>query len=357
MQGVNLEETSLADRSTGAARRGAPIVVGTYCGILSAVGYTAANACLRAVSDCDPVWVSCVKAFPTVALVGPWLFVRMARSQVIVRSFPPLVWLVVAGLVAQLAGNVLFQWTLGVIGMALAVPLNLGSMIISGALVGHFFLEEDVPPRTVLALAVLLTSILVLSLGAPDAGSAVASLGDRLSASTWALVAVVAACSSGIAYSGLGVAIRNACNQGTPAATVVTLVCSIGVLSLGTLSLAKIGTAAMWATQRADLAMMLAAGVCNAVAFFALAKALQLTGLVHVNGLNASQTAMAALAGIVLFQEPITVALVVGVTLAVVGLLLMVGPKRRTAIDGRQVDAVPRDDVPAEEVAVSVSAR
>ena len=354
---MNLEETSSHDRPRGDTRRIAPVVVGTYCGILSAVAYTAANASLRAVSDCDPVWVSCVKAFPTVVLVGPWLIVRMARSQTIVRSLRPLGWLVAAGLVGQLVGNVLFQWTLGVIGMALAVPLNLGSMILSGALVGYFFLKEAVPGRTVVALAVLLVSIGVLSWGAPTAGGTVAAIGDGVPASTWGLVAAVAACCSGIAYSALGVSIRHACNEGTPATTVVTLVCSVGVVSLGAMSVAKIGTDAMWATDRADLAMMLLAGLCNAIAFVSLTKALQLTGIVHVNGLNASQTAMAALAGILLFHEPVTAALIVGVCLAVVGLLLMVGPRRNAPVEIPPAETAPRDEPTAEEMAVPMSTR
>jgi len=322
---------------------------------VSAVGYTAANASLRAVSDCDPVWVSCVKAFPTVALVGPWLIVRMARSQAVVRSLRPLGWLVAAGLLGQLAGNVLFQWTLGVIGMALAVPLNLGSLIVSGVLVGHFFLRESVPPRTVLALLVLVTSIVVLSWGAPTAGGAVTAVGDGVPASTWSVVAAVAACCSGVAYTALGVSIRHACQEGTPATTVVTLVCAVGVVVLGVMSVAKVGTDAMWATDRADLAMMLLAGVCNAIAFFALTKALQLTGIVHVNGLNASQMAMAALAGIVLFHEPVTAPLIVGVSLAVAGLLLMVGPRRDAPSEATPDEAVPLEDAPSNEVGVPVS--
>ena len=48
---------------------------------------------------------------------------------------------------------------------------------------------------------------------------------------------------------------------------------------------------------------MLAAGVCNTVAFIALTKSLQLTSIVYVNSLNATQATMAAIAGVFIFGE------------------------------------------------------
>ena len=68
---------------------------------------------------------------------------------------------------------------------------------------------------------------------------------------------------------------------------------------------------------------MAGAGIGNILAFVALTKALQLTTLLHVNLLNASQVAMAAVTGILLFDEAVTVPLVVGVLLTIVGLTLM----------------------------------
>ena len=61
----------------------------------------------------------------------------------------------------------------------------------------------------------------------------------------------------------------------------------------------------------------------NLIAFVALTKALHLSSVMFVNGLNASQIAMAAIAGVLLFQEPITLAMGAGVLLTVFGLVLM----------------------------------
>lgn len=81
-------------------------------------------------------------------------------------------------------------------------------------------------------------------------------------------------------------------------------------------------------TTRGDFGMMLLAGIFNVIAFLALTRALQITSLVRVNALNASQVAMASVAGIVLFQEQASPALTLGVALTVVGLLIMPRHKR-----------------------------
>ena len=65
------------------------------------------------------------------------------------------------------------------------------------------------------------------------------------------------------------------------------------------------------------------AGVFNAVAFVALIQALKLAPLVHVNAVNSSQTALAAVAGILIFGEPLTLTLALGVALTTAGLLLL----------------------------------
>jgi drug/metabolite transporter (DMT)-like permease len=89
---------------------------------------------------------------------------------------------------------------------------------------------------------------------------------------------------------------------------------------------------------------MLLAGLCNAAAFLTLTLALQLAGLVYVNALNASQTAMAAVAGVVVFGEAVTPWLVLGVLLTAGGFLLMRGGRR----GGRSAGQCTGPDAPVE---------
>ena len=105
--------------------------------------------------------------------------------------------------------------------------------------------------------------------------------------------------------------------------SILFIVCLVGLVALSGLSYGRIGAAAMWDTSSSDIGMMLLAGICNAVAFLSLTKALQLTSLVYVNALGATQATMAALAGVLFFGEARSTALLAGVALTIVGLLLM----------------------------------
>jgi len=84
------------------------------------------------------------------------------------------------------------------------------------------------------------------------------------------------------------------------------------MLSLGSISLGRIGISGMLATTPHELWLMLLAGICNALAFVTLTKSLQLTSIVFVNALNATQATMAALMGILFFGEPPSRWLVLG---------------------------------------------
>lgn len=303
-----------------------PLILGTICGLLSAVVYTAANAFLRSVKDCDPVWVSAVKAVPTVIFMAPWVAVLVWRSHRLYSSWQTLAGLAAAGLVGQLVGNVAFQWSLTRIGIALTVPLTLGGMIVSATILGRIFLYEPVTPRAAVSITILLAAICVLSLGASDAQQSVA----KQDATLLQLAAGAgAAILCGLVYSVLNVVIRYAVVRGTPLPTTLLTVSLMGMLSLGLVSWLRIGQAGMMATRPTDLALMLLAGVCNAAAFLALTKSLQLTSVVYVNALNATQATLAAIAGVAIFREAASPWLLLGIFLTVVGLGLMTTTRQR----------------------------
>lgn len=296
-------------------------------GLLSALGYTGANVFLRSLVQSDVIWVSAMKASPLVVLAGPWLLIQLARGRETLPAPRVLVTLALAALVGQLGGNVSFQWSLGVVGMALSVPLCLGSLILSGAVLGRIFLGEPLTGRTWISITVLVTAIAVLSFGADEARQAVAeTMPTAEPASFWHLAAGVAAASlSGLAYSVLGVVIRYGVKGQASRSVTLLTVGLVGVLSLGSMSLWRIGWDGMWSTSGREMTLMLMAGLFNAAAFLALASALKLTNVVYVNALNATQAAMAALAGILFFQEALSGQLTFGIVLTVIGLVLMKG--------------------------------
>jgi drug/metabolite transporter, DME family len=302
------------------------LLISTTCGLLSAVGYTAANGFLRAVAHCDPVWVSAVKAFPNILLVGPWLLLLYFRGFRVLPERSVIVKLALAGLVGQVFGNVLFQWSLGVIGLALAVPLCLGTIILGGALLGRIVLHEPLTVRTLFSVGLLIGAISVLSLGAGEAQRSVAATMSDVSQadSWWRLAAGVAAATvSGLAYAVLGVVIRYGVSGRASLSVTIFIVGLAGAISLGSLTLWQIGWEGVMATRSHDLTMMLLAGLLNTAAFFALTKAFQLASIVYVNALNATQATMSAIVGVLLFQEAFSIELVLGIVLTIAGLVLM----------------------------------
>jgi DME family drug/metabolite transporter len=309
-----------------------PHLVGTLCGLASAAIYTASNSFLRAVNDCDVVWVSAVKAMPTVVFMAPWLWLMMRRGEPLFRSWYVVGMVAAAGLGGQLIGNVSFQFALSELGVALTVPLTLGGMIVSASILSRVFLHEPITWMAAIALCVLLLAIMVLSLGAQEAGESV-SRGSAKSSQV--LLAVGAGGLCGLAYSVLNVVIRYGVVRGMPLATTLFIVSTTGIVSLGAVSWWRLGLDNILATTGDDLLIMVLAGVCNTVAFLALTRSLQLTSVVYVNALNATQAALAALAGVLLFQEALSSWLLVGVLLTVVGLVILTR--------SRSVPVVPRE--------------
>lgn len=303
-----------------------PHLFGTLCGLFSAFIYTCANSFLRAVHHCDPVWVSTIRAVPTVLLMGPVLVILACRGQ---RWLPPpklFALIVLGGMCGQLGGNICFQSALPIIGVALAVPLTMGGMIVSSAILGRVFLGEPITPRVLLALAVLLAAIGILIFGASDAARSMSGQ----AVSPWRLAAGVAAgCGAGAFYTVLNAILRYCVTRGAPLPSALFIVSTTGVFCLGLVAWLRVGTAGMFATTQIDLAIMLAAGVCNTVAFLALTKSLQLSSIVYVNALNATQATLAALAGVLIFGEKLSPYLIAGVGLTILGLMVLAWAHRK----------------------------
>ena len=331
-----------------------PYVFGTLCGLLSAVMYTFSNAFLRAVDRCDPFWVSGMKAVPTVLCLGPLVAYLAWRGRRLFPSAVSVFGIMGAGLIAQVGGNASFQWALGEIGVALAVPLTLGGMILAAATLGRVFLHEPVTPKVAAALGLLLAAVCVLSLGAGEArrsvvgdsraesdatGDARGSGVDRGGTSSkrelfarttpdpfpsWRLLAgVFAACFSGLAYSILNVVLRYFLTRGASLPATLFTVSLTGAVSLTSIAWWRLGTAELLATRPMDFGLMLAAGACNTVAFVSLTKSLQLTSIVYVNALNATQATLAAIAGVLIFREALSPWLALGIGLTIAGLFAL----------------------------------
>ncbi len=301
--------------------------IGLLLGLVAAAGYMAANLGLRGVADAGgtvgdvdwAIWVSANKVLPV--SLAAWSLVAW-RAVHGMAALPPrrlVLPLIVTGLFMQWGGNVCFQFALSRAGLAVTVPLCFATILMASAVVGRIALGDGLSFASVVAIGTMIAAIAVLTQGTLAATASTASEPPD----AWVtIIAVVAACLSGVAYGVGGVMIRR-CVRGdlSHSATIVVL-STTGVLTLGGTSLLRIGPRQLLATPPDVWLQMLAAGVATALAFFAISGAYQRLTAVKVSLLNASQLAMSALAGVVIFGEPNTFWLQAGTVLTIVGLIL-----------------------------------
>lgn len=312
-----------ADANPKGHPHGTDLILGTLWGALSCVGYATTNVFLRQLaSDCDPVWVTCMKAAPTFAIASCLTFWQARAADFVWPARRLLATILSTALLVQLVGNTFLQWSLGVIGLALTVPLSFGTLIGASAVMGRAVLGEPITWRSLTAMLLLTASIVFL---ATSAGETTQQLPQEAALSHGPLLValgVVAACLTGIAYAWMAVVLRVSARSLTTATTLF-LISGTGFVSLGIAAFLHLGPRAMLATPSSDFAYMLLAGAFNAVGFYALHKSLSFISVVHANVLNAGQAAIAAVTGVVIFHEPSTWPLWSGVMLTALGLIVI----------------------------------
>ena len=306
-----------------------PTVLGTACCVGSAICYTAANVCLRQLAgwDVHPAWVIAVKELVTVIAVGPFLIWLVLQKKLTFWNPKVLAVLVATGIGVQLAGNMSVQWAFGTVGLTVSTPTAMGVMLVASAVIGIVWLGERVTRQSAIAITLLIVAITLLAVGTGigrQSGSV--ALTDMPPIGT-ALLGVGAAALGGTMFATLAAAIRYAGSRNTPVSVIVLVITGMGVIACGMISLNRIGLEGMAATPPDRLAWMLASGVFNLLGFLLITKGLQLTTLVHANVINASQVALAAVAGIVFFQEPNNAGIVAGIVLTIVGIFYLGGDK------------------------------
>ncbi len=302
-----------------------PGMVGIALGFGAAISYTLANACLRDVSTkLDPILCAGCKASFTALLVLPWLIYLLAIGK---KVFPPLkqsLWLLFAAVQVQLFGGIMLQVALANIGIALVVPIYLGSMVFGTAILARLFLKEAVDRKTLVSLAILVAAVMVLSLGAEKAHLQMTTEANEFSGKLSFVWGSLAAVIVGLAYSVLAVIIRGVFNScDIPKPTPVLFVAAVGMFMLGGWSIARGGFDDLCCTSGNTLAMLVGAGAFNAIAFCCLSGAISLLPVVYVNAINVSQAALAAIVGVAIFSEEPSIYLIAGLVIMAIGFSLL----------------------------------
>jgi drug/metabolite transporter, DME family len=315
-----------------------PVALGIACCVFGAIAYSVANGLLRMLAvECDRVWVLFVKEVVTVAGVVPWLVYQGCRGKLTLPSRRVVGILVVAGLMTQLTGNLPNLWSLSVIGLTVAVPLTSGVSLAASAIAGRVLLGEALSVRSMIAIGLLIASVILLSLGAEGTNEAIAATANVATGSFWVTLAFAVAMMTGLTYCCLSVAIRHSLNGNAAPWVVLLIVPSMGVLCFAPLGIVGSGTAVLPSIAPQYWLAMIGVGLLNLVGFGAYTKGLQSIQLAHANVLNTSQVALGAVTGIMVFHEPPSPWLTLGIVLTITSMVLI----GRSAAEGPTTPETP----------------
>jgi len=314
-------------------------------GLFAAATYSIANMALRQLAHTDggtgwDMWVAGTKAFPTFFIAVTLIAWRRLHG---LHSFAEwsFVWpIAVAAIFNQLGGNLPFQMSLRVIGLAVSVPICFASIICSGAVVGRIVLGDQVSVRSAISMGLMVAAIIFLSSGAssrkavpvspatvtedtpqaePDAQPAALDS----SAGPGVTIGVLLSIISGLCYGITGVYIRKAVRSHMPVAATLFLFSSAGFLILVPGSLLILPLSEISSTSPEDWATIAIAGTFNAIGFFAITHAMRFLTISRANVINASQNAMCAVGAVTLFNEQLSYTATAGICLTIAGLLTL----------------------------------
>lgn len=300
---------------------------GLWLGFSSAICYSLANLALRGLSGRHDdlawsIWVSALKALPTAILAIVLLWRRRRRNLPLYPTTRPIPILIAGALMMQFGGNLGFQVALGHIGLAITVPLVFAFIICSGALLGNMFLGDRVSPKTVLSMAIMTVSIILLSYAAKLASTTPAGT-DAVDTNNIVWLGILMAIVSGLSYGINGVAIRKIARDALPIESMLIIYSMTGLICFGIMGPIMMGQERLLQIQSDEWTMMFLAGIFNAVAFFCITHSLKLLNISQVNVINASQNAMCAIIAVAIYSEPVSTPLILGIGLSIAGLLAL----------------------------------
>mgnify|MGYP002640878674 FL=1 len=128
---------------------------------------------------------------------------------------------------------------------------------------------------------------------------------------------------SGIAYGATGVVVRRLVTGTLTIPSSLVVLSTTGAVTMTVHALLVDGPTKLFALSEGHWPAIIGAGVMNAAAFFAVAGSLKRIPVTFLNILNASQNAMCAIGGVLLFAEPTTWPLIIGCGLTIFGILLV----------------------------------
>lgn len=285
--------------------------MGIVWAVLVALSYAAMNLCLRAVSiQVDPLVATLVRGAPMLLLAWGTVVAQRQVRQVTRLDWRVILALMLVALILSVAGNASYQMGLTYGGLTITVPVAAGAALWGGALGGWWLMRESVSPKSIAGLLLLVVSLPLLVSGGGG------GLGP-----IW--LGALAATIAGLSYGGGNVLLRRTMvSHDVTQPLALAVISTTGLIATAALVQARQGLTAIVELDPLLLTWLLIAGLFNAVATVALLRALALLPVARVGALGALQTALSALGGVLIFAEPLTASIALGLALSLIGAVL-----------------------------------
>jgi drug/metabolite transporter (DMT)-like permease len=337
---------------------------GTLFAFLSTLSYAASNVAIRFLTDydLDNDWILFYKESVGLFILIPWLVLRFFQGRYQFISKRLIFYTVFAAVICQLIGAHLQVLGYAVVGLVIAVPLIQSSTLLGVAVLGRYILGDPLSQRRKIAMAVLITAVILLSIGKEltlESGMEIESAEPQNTG--FFLLIAAGTVVAGIAYSVYIIILRHVirkywddgnsarlsfqfsqwvgfdfypqhktgkCYAPFPVTLMMSVVLGVGIIIFGSCLFWKHGVTGfhnvpMWAWRVIPIA-----GICNMVGFFFQIQGLRMTTAVQASLIAVSQILVLSLIGVVFFNETINLLVLLGLILTVYGVAVSAKPEK-----------------------------
>ena len=264
-------------------------------------------------------WLMFHKSAPFFVVCWCWVLYSLWKKSLPEISITNVLLTLLAGVLFQLGGDLNFQLALGQAGLATTIPVNFCCLIITGALFSRFWLNEPLTRSTIISQFVLIIAITCIGISR----GALNSVAD-----TNVLRGILHAVASGISFGSGGVLVRYLSPR-QPVLWSIFLVTFFGTPLFGIYGVCSLGIERISAIPWPYMLAMWLAGLANCSAFYIVLCCTRYLPTVMLNSISSTQIIMSAVAGILIFTEPASAGLYLGIALTILGLLIISIKKKK----------------------------
>jgi len=284
---------------------------------MAALCYAGTNVFLRAsAAEADPTIAAIMRLVPVTLLAWGLLLWTHRSGDLNPRGSRFVGWkvlliLILSGTASSFVGNNAYQLALRFGGINVTVPVVQSASLGGGILLGAIFLAEHFKRRVVWGALAVAFGLLIITL---------ARGGETLP--EWYLAIPLAAI-AGLGYATANLFMRSSFRRGATQIPALAVNATGGMTILLVTAVLRFGINFLADTSPETIVTLLAAGVFNAGALYSLSRALTTTTSARVNSINTSSIALSTLLAAILFSEPLTLPLAIGIVLIIGGIIFV----------------------------------